>query len=102
MVLTEHQGVIDYEPSELVITVKGGTTIAELQELLASKGQVLPFEPPMFGPDATIAGCVASGLAGPRRAQAGGGRDLVLGAQLMDGRGRHVTVGGEVVENGAG
>ncbi len=102
MVLTEHQGVIDYEPSELVITVKGGTTIAELQELLASKGQFLPFEPPMFGPDATIAGCVASGLAGPRRAQAGGVRDFVLGVQLIDGRGRHMTFGGQVMKNVAG
>src|SRR5690625_553403 len=71
MVLTEHQGVIDYEPSELVITVKGGTPVAEIQELLASKNQFLPFEPPLFGADATIAGCVASGLAGPDRQSVG-------------------------------
>src|SRR5690625_5105851 len=102
MVLTEHQGVIDYEPSELVITVKGGTTIAELQELLASKGQFLPFEPPMFGPDATIAGCVAAGLAGPRRAQAGGVRDFMLGVKIIDGQGRLLTFGGQVMKNVAG
>ncbi|HLR83048.1 MAG TPA: glycolate oxidase subunit GlcE [Paenalcaligenes sp.] len=102
MVLTEHQGVIDYEPSELVITVKGGTPVAEIEELLASKNQFLPFEPPLFGADATIAGCVASGLAGPRRPQAGGVRDFVLGVQLIDGQGRHMTFGGQVMKNVAG
>src|SRR5690625_7800550 len=55
--LTAYQGVIDYEPSELVVTVKGGTSLAELEALLDSKKQFLPFEPPHFGPDATVAGC---------------------------------------------
>lgn len=102
MELAEHQGVIDYEPSELVITVKGGTPVAEIEELLASKNQFLPFEPPLFGPDATIAGSIASGLAGPRRAQAGGVRDFVLGIRLIDGQGRHMTFGGQVMKNVAG
>lgn len=102
MVLTEYQGVIEYEPSELVITVKGGTTVSEIKELLARNRQFLPFEPPLFGPEATIAGCVASGLAGPRRAQAGGVRDFILGIRLIDGQGRVMTFGGQVMKNVAG
>lgn len=100
--LTAYQGVIDYEPSELVVTVKGGTSLAELEALLDSKKQFLPFEPPHFGPDATVAGCIASGLAGPRRAQVGGVRDFVLGVKVIDGQGRALTFGGQVMKNVAG
>lgn len=102
MVLTAYQGVVDYEPSELVITVKAGTTVAEIEALLAEQQQFLAFEPPIYAPDSTIAGCVAAGLAGPRRAQAGGVRDFILGVKIIDGQGRLMTFGGQVMKNVAG
>ena len=61
-------GVVDYEPSELVVTVRAGTRLRELQALLAERGQCLPFEPPQFGVGSTIGGAVAAGLSGPARA----------------------------------
>ncbi len=96
-----HTGVVSHEPSELVVTAKAGTPLEELEQVLAERRQHLPFEPPHFGP-ATIGGCVASGLAGPRRIQTGRVRDFVLGAQLLDGRGRLLTFGGQVMKNVAG
>jgi len=99
-------GVIDYQPSELVVTVRAGTPLTELQALLAQEGQMLAFEPPHFGPDAgaaaTVGGCIASGLAGPRRVAAGGVRDFVLGVRLLDAEGRVLRFGGEVMKNVAG
>lgn len=101
-----HGGIVAYDPSELVVTVRAGTSLAELESLLASHGQMLAFEPPHFGPDATVGGCVAAGLAGPRRAAAGtahgGVRDFLLGASLLDGRGRVLRFGGTVMKNVAG
>lgn len=96
-----HAGVVSHEPSELVVTAKAGTPLAELEQVLAEKRQYLPFEPPHFGP-ATVGGCIASGLAGPRRKQTGRVRDFVLGAQLLDGQGRLLTFGGQVMKNVAG
>ena len=55
-------GVVSYEPSELVVTVRGGTRLRELEELLAESNQHLPFEPPRYGAGSTIGGVVASGL----------------------------------------
>ena len=95
-------GIINYEPSELVVTVRAGTPLAELEAKLAARGQMLAFEPPHFGPDATVGGCVAAGLAGPRRAAVGGVRDFILGARLIDGRGEVLRFGGEVMKNVAG
>ncbi|HEY0938974.1 MAG TPA: glycolate oxidase subunit GlcE [Steroidobacter sp.] len=99
-------GVVEYEPTELVITARAGTSLAELEQLLAEHGQMLAFEPPHFGPGATIGGCIAAGLAGPRRVSFGtthgGVRDFVLGAQLVDGRGELLTFGGTVMKNVAG
>lgn len=100
--VSAHRGVVSYEPTELVVTVRGGTPLAELEALLATQGQFLPFEPPHFAPTATVAGCVAAGLAGPRRATAGGVRDYVLGVKLLDGRGQVLTFGGQVMKNVAG
>jgi glycolate oxidase FAD binding subunit len=97
-----HAGVVEYEPTELVVTARCGTPLAELEALLAAGGQMLPFEPPHFGPAATLGGCVAAGLSGPRRAAAGAVRDFVLGARLMDGRGRELAFGGRVMKNVAG
>ena len=74
-------GIISYEPSELVVTVRGGTPLAELEAALAEQGQCLPFEPPRFGPGGTVGGMVAAGLSGPARASVGAVRDYVLGLQ---------------------
>ncbi len=97
-----YAGLVNYEPSELVVTARCGTPLAELERALAANGQMLPFEPPHFGPGATLGGCVAAGLSGPRRASAGAVRDFVLGARLLDGRGRVLAFGGEVMKNVAG
>ena len=100
--LTGHRGVINYEPRELVITVRAGTRLAELEALLAAEGQMLPFEPPHFGPSATLGGTAACGLSGPRRPYAGSLRDFVLGVTLINGRGERLRFGGEVMKNVAG
>ena len=97
-----YSGVISYEPSELVVTVRGGTPLAELEALLAAQGQCLPFEPPHFGPRATVGGMVASGLSGPARASSGAVRDFVLGVVLLNGKGECLTFGGQVMKNVAG
>ena len=95
-------GISSYEPSELVVTVRAGTRLAELEAVLAEQGQALAFEPPHFGPDATVGGMVAAGLSGPARASVGGGRDYVLGVRLLNGRGELLTFGGQVMKNVAG
>jgi glycolate oxidase FAD binding subunit len=99
-------GVVDYEPTELVITARAGTSLAELEQLLAENGQMFAFEPPHFGIGATIGGCVAVGLSGPRRVSFGptygGVRDFVLGARLIDGHGELLSFGGTVMKNVAG
>lgn len=100
--LRAHTGIVAYAPSELVVTVNSGTPLAELEQVLAEKNQFLPFEPPHFGPNATVAGCIAAGLAGPRRAAAGGAKDFVLGAHLLDGSGQYLRFGGQVMKNVAG
>jgi glycolate oxidase FAD binding subunit len=101
-----YQGIVSYEPTELVITARCGTPLKEIEEALANKGQMLAFEPPHFGTGAaagaTIGGVVASGLAGPRRQAAGAVRDFVLGTTLMDGRGEVLRFGGQVMKNVAG
>jgi glycolate oxidase FAD binding subunit len=100
-------GVSAYEPSELVVTVRAGTPLLELEALLAERGQCLPFEPPRFAradgePAGTLGGMVAAGLAGPARAAVGGVRDYVLGATLLDGHGELLSFGGQVIKNVAG
>jgi len=97
-----HAGIVDYEPTELVVTARCGTPLAELESALAAEGQMLAFEPPHFGGGATLGGCVAAGLSGPRRAAAGAVRDFVLGARLLDGRARELSFGGRVMKNVAG
>jgi glycolate oxidase FAD binding subunit len=95
-------GIIDYEPTELVISARCGTSLDEIQKVLEEKNQMLAFEPPHFGPGATLGGCVAAGLSGPRRASAGAVRDFVLGAKILDGRGQLLAFGGQVMKNVAG
>lgn len=121
---TTLRGIVSYEPSELVVTVRAGTPLAELEVALAEQGQCLPFEPPHFvhstathvepwgervhscgataGSAATVGGMVASGLAGPARASVGGVRDYVLGVQMFNGRGESLRFGGQVIKNVAG
>ncbi|HEB58733.1 MAG TPA: glycolate oxidase subunit GlcE [Gammaproteobacteria bacterium] len=97
-----HQGIIDYAPVELVVSVRAGTTLHELEQTLADAGQMLGFEPPRFGTDATIGGTVACALAGPRRAFAGGVRDALLGCRILNGCGEVMHFGGRVMKNVAG
>lgn len=96
------QGIVNYEPSELVVTVRAGTPLAQLEQVLAASGQTLPFEPPHFGAGATVGGMVAAGLSGPARASVGAVRDYVLGIDILDGRGEHLVFGGQVMKNVAG
>jgi len=100
------QGILAYEPEELVITALAGTSLTEVEATLQAHGQMLAFEPPHFGSSATIGGCVAAGLAGPRRASSGytygSVRDFLLGARLLDGRGQLLSFGGTVIKNVAG
>ena len=101
-----YRGIVSYEPSELVVTARCGTPLAELEAALAEKGQCLAFEPPHFGHNsaygATVGGMVAAGLSGPARATAGAVRDYVLGARFINGLGEHLTFGGQVMKNVAG
>jgi glycolate oxidase FAD binding subunit len=98
----DYTGIVDYAPTELVVTVRAGTPLAELEAALAEHNQFLPFEPPHFGAGATVGGAVAAGLSGPRRVAAGSVRDFVLGASLIDGRGEVLAFGGRVMKNVAG
>jgi len=102
-----HRGITSYEPSELVVTARAGTPLAELEAALAEKGQCLSFEPPRFvgavgSLGGTVGGMVAAGLSGPARANVGSARDYVLGLQLINGRAEHLTFGGQVMKNVAG
>jgi glycolate oxidase FAD binding subunit len=97
-----HCGVVNYEPTELVITARAGTKLTEMESLLAQTGQMLPFEPPHFGANATVGGCVAAGLSGPRRPFAGAVRDNLLGVEIINGKGERLRFGGEVMKNVAG
>jgi glycolate oxidase FAD binding subunit len=97
-----YAGIVAYEPTELVVTARCGTPLSHLEKILDEHRQSLPFEPPHFGADATVGGCVAAGLSGPRRAAAGALRDFVLGLKLVDGQGRVLGFGGQVMKNVAG
>jgi FAD/FMN-containing dehydrogenase len=98
----ELAGISSYEPTELVVTARAGTTIEELEAALAEHGQYLPFEPPRFAPGGTVGGMVAAGLAGPARASAGSVRDHVLGLTLLNGNAEILSFGGQVTKNVAG
>jgi glycolate oxidase FAD binding subunit len=97
-----YSGIVGYEPPELVITVRSGTPLAEVERTLAERGQMLAFEPPHLGSESTIGGVVASGFSGPRRAAAGSARDFMLGARVLDAAGRDLSFGGQVMKNVAG
>ena len=127
-----HAGIVDYEPSELVIVARAGTSLQDIEALLDEHHQMLAFEPPHFAArsaapvsrvvaersdatidtiaralaasrrGATLGGCIAAGLSGPRRVSAGAVRDFVLGARVIDGKGQHLSFGGRVMKNVAG
>ncbi|MFI4974724.1 MAG: glycolate oxidase subunit GlcE [Caulobacterales bacterium] len=97
-----HSGIVHHDPSELVVVARAGTPVAEIEAALADHGQMLGFEPPLFGPGATIGGVVAAGLAGPRRPFVGAVRDLLLGATVLNGHGEVLRFGGQVFKNVAG
>lgn len=97
-----HRGIVAYEPTELVITARAGTPLAEIEAALAANNQMLPFEPPHFSSAATLGGMVAAGLSGPRRPWGGSVRDAVLGVKLLNGRGEVLRLGGQVMKNVAG
>jgi glycolate oxidase FAD binding subunit len=97
-----YTGIVAYEPRELVLTVRAGTPLAEVERALAAERQMLPFEPPHFGDRSTVGGAVAAGLSGPRRPYAGSVRDFVLGARVVNGKGEDLSFGGRVIKNVAG
>ncbi len=97
-----YSGIVSYDPTELVITVRSGTPLVEVEAALAQHNQMLAFEPPHFGHGATAGGMVAAGLSGPRRQSVGAVRDFVLGAAIMDGKGEILHFGGQVMKNVAG
>jgi glycolate oxidase FAD binding subunit len=102
-------GVVDYDPPDLVLTVKAGTPLAEIQALVADKGQMLAFDPFDHGAllrgavgDATIGGIVAAAVAGPTRVSRGAARDHLLGFVGVSGRGERFVAGAKVVKNVTG
>ena len=99
---TAYTGIVDYDPTELVITARCGTNLREIGKALSAHNQMLAFEPMRFDGMATIGGIVAAGLSGPRRMAVGAVRDFVLGAVMMDGRGEVLHFGGQVMKNVAG
>ena len=102
LAVSGHTGITDYQPSELVLTARAGTPLGEIVAALDREGQALPFEPPLFAGRATLGGTVACNMSGPARPWAGSARDMVLGVQLLDGRGQLLNFGGQVMKNVAG
>ncbi|MBI3574229.1 MAG: glycolate oxidase subunit GlcE [Gammaproteobacteria bacterium] len=115
-----HRGILSYEPTELVITARAGTPLADIEAALAEKNQMLAFEPPhfadrieargagqggpggAFGENATLGGAIACGFSGPRRPWSGSARDFVLGTKILNGKGEILRFGGQVMKNVAG
>jgi glycolate oxidase FAD binding subunit len=97
-----HRGIVSYDPTELVVTVRAGTRLADLEATLDESGQMLGCEPPDFDGRATVGGMIAAGLSGPRRPWAGSVRDFVLGCRVITGHGKHLRFGGQVMKNVAG
>jgi glycolate oxidase FAD binding subunit len=100
--LSGHHGIVDFQPSELVITVRAGTPLVDIEQTLAPEGLCLAFDPPQFGGTATAGGTLACNLSGPGRPWAGSIRDAVLGVRLINGRAELLKFGGQVMKNVAG
>jgi glycolate oxidase FAD binding subunit len=99
---TSLAGIVDYQPTELVITARSGTPLADVEAAMSAQGQMLAFEPPHFASGGTLGGAIATGLSGPRRPYAGAARDFVLGVRVVDGMGDELAFGGRVMKNVAG
>ncbi len=102
LTVSAHRGIVNYEPTELVITARAGTPLVDIEQALAEHRQMLPFEPPHFGDTATLGGTIACGFSGPRRPYSGSARDFVLGSKIINGKGEVLRFGGEVIKNVAG
>jgi len=100
--IIEHAGIIEYEPRELVVTARTGTSLLELKNTLAENNQMLPFEPPSYSAQATLGGTIACGFSGPRRPYGGSARDLLLGTKILNGKAEVLNFGGQVMKNVAG
>lgn len=100
--MTAWSGIDAYDPAEYTITVRSGTRIDQIQNVLAEHHQSLPFDPPRGELGSTIGGCVATGWSGPRRWRYGGIRDFILAVEMIDGLGRITRTGAPVVKNSAG
>jgi glycolate oxidase FAD binding subunit len=100
--MAQLSGIVDYDPTELVVTARAGTPVAVIENALAARGQMLGCDAPRFGANATLGGLVATGLSGPRRPYAGAVRDLILGVRIVDGKGEDLSFGGRVMKNVAG
>ena len=100
--VSKHTGIIDYDPTELCITVRAGTLLSDVEKVLEAENQILPFEPPQYTPNTTIGGALATGISGPRRAYTGSARDAILGVKIINGEGEIVSFGGQVMKNVAG
>jgi glycolate oxidase FAD binding subunit len=100
--VSRHRGIVEYDPRELVLTARCGTTLQEIEAALDDANQMLAFEPPHFGDNATLGGTIACGLSGPRRPYSGSARDFVLGCKLLNGQGEILRFGGQVMKNVAG
>ena len=100
--ISQHSGIINYEPTELVVTVRAGTNLKQLEEILGTENQMFGFEPPAYAETATIGGTIACNLSGPRRPFSGAARDFVLGSKIINGKGEIIHFGGEVMKNVAG
>lgn len=100
--VASNQGIIEYDPAELVIVVRAGTRLSEVQSALVEKGQMLGFEPPFAAQGATMGGVVASGLCGSCRPYKGAVRDYLLGTKLVNSQAQLLQFGGKVMKNVAG
>lgn len=100
--LASYSGIVDYEPSELVVTARAGTPLRELEAVLAARGQCLGFDPPRLSDASTLGGAIASGWSGPARPYRGSARDHVLGVRLLSADGEVLRFGGQVMKNVAG
>lgn len=100
--IAEHQGIIHYEPTELVMTARAGTPLKVIESVLSDNNQMLAFEPPAFADNATLGGTIACNFSGPRRAYSGAARDYVLGTKIINGKAEILSFGGEVMKNVAG
>ncbi|HVK42384.1 MAG TPA: FAD-binding protein [Phenylobacterium sp.] len=107
--LSALSGVVTYQPEELILAAAPGTPMAEIEALLAARGQQLAFEPPDFGPLwglpaglGTLGGAIMTGRGGPRRLNVGGPRDHCLGVKGVNGFGETFAAGGRVVKNVTG